>query len=223
MLADGLKPPALVVAGHQAAGRGQRGRGWFSSPASLAVSFLLPCGDRPVQRLPLLVGLVAREMIGGLVRGSAALVQVKWPNDVLIDGRKVAGILCERRDGADIIGIGINIHHEPGEIPAELEGSLIALSDIGAAIERWEVLASLAEGMRRRLLENSHEVAWTWVMREWPEHDALAGREVEVSTSGGMLVGTANGIDSNGLLRLIKPGGETVCVATGTVRAKPAA
>ena len=219
LLAGGLQPPALVVTAHQTAGRGQPGKTWFSSPASLAVSFVVPAGvHRPVQRLPLVVGLGVREVVAGIAPDLTQRVQVKWPNDVLIGGRKVAGVLCERKSGADIIGIGINIRHEPGEVPPELRGSIIALSDIGATVNRWDLLAALAEALRARLLEATSAESWEWALSQWPAHDALLGRAIEVSTPQGPLRGVANGIDSEGRLRVTLPGGDTAFVTSGSVR-----
>ena len=232
-----LQPPAAVVAGHQTAGRGQRGKGWFSSPASLAASFVVSAGMRPAHQLPLLVGLTVREVLAAVIECMespaaatsspldplelAGGVRIKWPNDLLINGRKVAGILCERRQGADIIGIGVNIRHEPGEIPAELRSVSVALADIAPAPDRWELLASLAQAMQRRVCDMPHDESWTWVLQQWPAYDALLGREVEVSMPQGSVSGTAHGIDQDGQLRLVTGAGESVIIASGTVRLKP--
>jgi BirA family biotin operon repressor/biotin-[acetyl-CoA-carboxylase] ligase len=181
----------------------------------------------------LVVGLVVRGLIADLMGGqevrqvcglsrlstgeAPGLVHVKWPNDVLIDGRKVAGILCERKQGTDIIGIGINVSHAPDEVPAELRDSIIALSDVGVSLGRWEVLATLAEMIRRRIVADPLDVSWTWVLRTWPAHDAMLGRIVEVFTPQGSIIGEAGGIDDSGRLRLVTSGG-VLSVVSGTIR-----
>src|SRR5688500_7623604 len=116
---EGAAAPAVVVAGRQTAGRGQRGRCWFSGRESLAATFILPIHpERPLPQLPILTGLAVREALAGLV-GEIGL-NVKWPNDLELHGRKVAGILCERKNGVDLVGVGINIRHDAQEVPTEL-------------------------------------------------------------------------------------------------------
>lgn len=209
-----------MLAGHQTAGRGQRGRTWFSSPRDLAVTFVIQ-PNRPVQQLPILTGLAVREALQtylGTEAEQTRPVQVKWPNDVLLWGRKLAGVLCERKSGADLLGIGVNVDHRGIAVPLAPPQPHAALNEASAEPDRWEVLAAIAQTLRRRLLETPPLAAWAWAMRTWREHDWLFEREIEVSAQQERFVGVASGIDAHGRLLVSSERGVTA-VDSGSVRA----
>ncbi|MCH2140414.1 MAG: biotin--[acetyl-CoA-carboxylase] ligase [Phycisphaerales bacterium] len=125
---------ALVVAGSQTEGRGQRGNTWFGGgDAGLAFSLVLPATTRPE---------LSREMASAIVVALGDLLprrlRVKAPNDVLLDGRKLAGVLIEQSDGNAVIGVGINVG--PIDWPQELHGQAVSLHEVGVEIDRIEVL-----------------------------------------------------------------------------------
>lgn len=218
MLAAGrMTVPAVVVAGRQAAGRGQRGRTWFSGRRSVAATFVFPeSALRPPHQLALVAGLAMRDALAELV-GEIGL-QVKWPNDVLLRGRKVAGLLCERKLGADLVGVGINLIHRAGELPHELRSAAIALADVVAPPSRLDVLAAAAARLNDRLLLESPAAAWAATLAAWPEHDTLRDRVVEAATTGGVIRGRASGIDAHGRLCLRLPSGDIRTITSATVR-----
>jgi BirA family biotin operon repressor/biotin-[acetyl-CoA-carboxylase] ligase len=203
LAAAGAPHGTLVTAGLQTAGRGRQGRSW-TAPAGRA----------------LLCSLVLRELDallalrGGLavadVAGPAA--RVKWPNDVLVDGRKVAGVLAEGRpqEGWAVLGIGINVAVEPADLPEELReraGTLArAAGDVDVVLE--ELLAALA----RRLAEPAATTA-----AELGRRDALEG--APVAWAGGE--GTAVGIDAEGRLRVRRRGGAIEALGSGEVHLLP--
>jgi BirA family transcriptional regulator, biotin operon repressor / biotin---[acetyl-CoA-carboxylase] ligase len=114
------KPFVAVTAKRQSAGRGRRGHQWYSPEGNLFLTITLPGIDT---RFTVLAGVAAREAIAGLLPGEKPLI--KWPNDILVAGRKVAGILCESRASITAVGIGVNINQTewPEEI-AQKAGSL---------------------------------------------------------------------------------------------------
>ncbi len=112
---DKSRPGLLVTARAQNAGRGRRGRPWFS-PAGENVYMTLTVAP-PEERYPIIAGVAVRAAIAGLVPDEA--VAVKWPNDIVISGRKVCGILCETRGPITAIGIGVNVNQQAW--PKELE------------------------------------------------------------------------------------------------------
>ncbi len=124
------KPFAAVTAKRQSAGRGRRGHQWYSPEGNLYLTITLPGIDT---RHTVLAGVAAREAIAGLLHGETPLI--KWPNDILVKGRKIAGILCESRASITAVGIGVNVNQT--EWPEELSskaGSLKLLSGRSYAI-----------------------------------------------------------------------------------------
>jgi BirA family biotin operon repressor/biotin-[acetyl-CoA-carboxylase] ligase len=114
--AGGLFAPAVVLAGRQTAGRGRGAHAWWSGPGCLTVTFVLPVDERMMpHQIPLLAGLAVRNAAVELT-GSGELA-LKWPNDLLFEGRKVGGLLCERMERADLIGLGLNVNVEPSTAP----------------------------------------------------------------------------------------------------------
>ncbi|MFO7572859.1 MAG: biotin--[acetyl-CoA-carboxylase] ligase [Gaiellaceae bacterium] len=169
LLDSGLPEGAVAVTEHQTAGRGRHGRAWVAPPgSSVLLSVLLrPPADRRLPELSLVAALAVAEAIDE-VAGSHS--RVKWPNDVLIDGRKVAGILAELRGAAVVVGVGVNVSQPEEELPADAPtppGSLhsttraspdraVLLSSILLRLERaydtWRDrgLAGLHEGIAAR-------------------------------------------------------------------------
>ncbi|HQG32252.1 MAG TPA: biotin--[acetyl-CoA-carboxylase] ligase [Deltaproteobacteria bacterium] len=118
------KAGLLVIASEQTSGRGRKGRPWFSPKGSNVYMTLTVGMTDP--RLSIVTGVAVREAIAGLIDG-AAPVEIKWPNDILIDGKKVCGILCESRK-ITAIGIGINVGKQSW--PPDLEGKAVSLAEI---------------------------------------------------------------------------------------------
>ena len=163
---DGAPHGTLVTADEQRAGRGRQGRTW-SAPPGQALLLSLVLRDPP-GLLPLAAALAVAE-----VAGSDALI--KWPNDVLVEGRKVAGILAEGRphEGWVVLGIGLNVALRIDALPAELHATagtlgltpadleptlerLLAALDVALALDP----AALLEAYRQRDARRGHEVAW---------------------------------------------------------------
>ena len=134
-----LPEGAIVVADHQSAGRGRLGRRWEAPPgtAILCSVLLKPPASRSAPELALVAGVAVADTIE---RETNLAVQLKWPNDVMLRRTKVAGVLAEMRDGAVILGIGLNVNQTREEVP-ERAGSLRSLT--GREWEREAVLRSL--------------------------------------------------------------------------------
>lgn len=208
-LAGAGAPGGLVVtADSQSSGRGRRGRSWFADPGSslLYSALLRPLGDRPL--LPLLVPLAvcdAAEELGDRP------CQVKWPNDVWIDERKLAGVLIEGRPDTDpaeswaVIGIGLNLDLSDARLPEELEGRVAWLGE-GASFE--QALESL-----NAALESWLEAGEQRILDEFRRRDLLVGRQLE--WDGG--AGRAAGIDERGHLLVETGDEETIALGAGEV------
>lgn len=193
------RPPlaafSVVVTTNQVEGRGRLGREWLGSPGDmLAASVVLPAGDFSTHSLtPLLVGACLRR---ALLEHGVEHAELKWPNDILVEGRKLAGILCEvRDDGAVIAGVGLNLQF-PGEPPAPLA---VALAECGVdpALVADPILASLVS-----------------LLREWGEKsagDQLSFVREAMSTLGLFVeVFLADGKSWRGIAQDITPEGHLV-------------
>jgi BirA family biotin operon repressor/biotin-[acetyl-CoA-carboxylase] ligase len=149
---------AVAVAEEQTEGRGRLGRTWTSPPGvNVLCSVLLePRVETP--RLPEL-SLVAGEACATAMRSVTALEPaIKPPNDVLLGGRKVAGILAEARDGRVVLGIGVNVNMDPAALPGDLRARATSLAaELGAQVNRVELLLTLLEA-----LEEHYEI---WLRR----------------------------------------------------------
>lgn len=150
-LLDDAAEGAVAVAEEQTEGRGRLGRSWHAQPGtSVLVSVLLepPVASERLPELTLVAGEACSEAIAA-VTGLAPTI--KHPNDVLVDGRKVAGILAEARDGRVVLGIGINVNLAADELPREtatLPGSLSLAA--GRGLRRAELLAELLLRLEQR-------------------------------------------------------------------------
>lgn len=193
----------LVTASEQSAGRGRQGRSW-SAPAGSALLMSLVLRDPP-DLLPLAAGVaVAR------VCGEDALI--KWPNDVLLRDRKVAGILAEGRpqEGWAVLGIGLNVALRVEDLPAELHGTAATLG-LGAAD------IPLVLGRLLRALEAALALDDAALLTAYRAADALRGRTI--TWSGG--TGVAAGIDGDGRLVVELPGGGRTELHAGEVHIGP--
>jgi BirA family transcriptional regulator, biotin operon repressor / biotin---[acetyl-CoA-carboxylase] ligase len=136
---------AVVATGHQTAGRGRLGRTWTDAPGTSLLFSLLLTPEVPAERLPELTVLSAEavaEAIGG---------DVKEPNDVLLNGRKVAGVLGEASEGRVVIGIGINANQAPEQLPSKTRLPATSIQiERGEPVDRAELLAAILEALERR-------------------------------------------------------------------------
>lgn len=200
-----------VVAEEQTAGRGRRGAPWHSaSGAGLWMSVVL-APEHADARLPLLVGVACAEAIEAA--DARIHVRVKWPNDLVIGPRKVAGILVERASGQVVVGVGINLEEPSGGFPATLAGHATALEIEGSRrLLRKEMAAAVLATMLERLRRPDPFRA---ALSDLAARDALVGRRVETEEAG---PGVARGVDPSGALVLERPDGTRVPVVSGHVR-----
>ena len=199
LAAAGAPHGTLVTAGHQSAGRGRQGRQWVA-PRARALLMSLVLRDPP-GLLPLLAAVAVADALG-----SAA--QIKWPNDLLVDGRKVAGILVEGRPAERwaVVGVGVNVALREDDLPDDLRGRAGTLGREPAEIET--VLTDVLAALDRRLAE-----APGATLAAWRARDALRDRPV-VSSAG---EGVARGVDDGGRLLLQRSDGAVVALDAGEV------
>lgn len=201
---DGAALPLLVLAEQQTAGRGRRGRKWVSPFAEnlyYSLALRIEGGMRQLEGLSLMVGLAVVKMLHAAGIAEAGL---KWPNDILIGGRKLGGVLLELTgDPADVchvvIGIGININMQTAE---EVDQSWTSMRlETGKAIDRNEVVKNLSKELSTHL--NVHlEKGFAVFKEEWESHHLWQGKPVTLLSGSGAIEGVVVGIDAVGALRL---------------------
>nr|WP_158602795.1 biotin--[acetyl-CoA-carboxylase] ligase [Jiangella rhizosphaerae] len=210
-----------VVAGHQSAGRGRLDRRWEAPPGTaLAMSFLLRPDGVPVTRwswLPLLAGVVVVDAVAAAAGATAVL---KWPNDVLLDGGKLSGILVERAETppgpAVVVGIGLNVAQTPEQLPA----GGASLAPYGARAD--DVLDAVASRLAARYAawrSAGGDPGTSGLAADYAAHCDTIGRDVRAELPGGeAVVGRAAGVDDAGrLLIASSAGGDPVAVGAGDV------
>jgi BirA family transcriptional regulator, biotin operon repressor / biotin---[acetyl-CoA-carboxylase] ligase len=215
LAAAGAPGGTVVTAGEQTEGRGRQGRIWTAPPgkALLYSALVRPLEPRHML-LPLAVPLAVAEAAEALAPGVEC--GLKWPNDVLVGRRKLAGILIEARplDGWAVVGVGLNLTITPAEFPEELRATATSLTIEGCREKsRIARLTSTAAGALGERLGRWLAAGEAEVLAAWRERDALLGREV--AWEGGS--GVADGIDDRGYLVVVTAGGERVTVGGGEV------
>lgn len=198
-----LFAPAVVLTGHQTAGRGRGTNTWWSAGGSLTVTFVLPLDPQIApHQLPLIAGLAVRNAAAELTQSDE--IALKWPNDLLFHFRKLGGLLCERVLKADLIGLGLNVNLDPAGAPLVLRGKITSLRQIlGTALDMTTVLTTAA-GHLRLTLARAADHPISALLREYDAHHALTGRQVSVITAEDErpVAGRCEGLDSIGRLLL---------------------
>ena len=217
VLRDGDFPHgAVCVAEHQTAGRGRSGRRWDDAPAkTLLFSVLLrPPVDAALPQLSLVAGLAVAAAIEGET-GAPALL--KWPNDVLVEGSKVAGILLEASAGVVVCGIGINVNQEKDDLPVATRLPATSLRIVlGCPFDRGRVLAALLAELERRYADWAAG-GLAGLAAELEGRNAMRGRRVRVAGR----AGTAGAIAADGRLTIVLDRGDSVLVESGEVELWP--
>lgn len=210
--AEGL----VLVAEEQTAGRGRLGRTWSAPPgAALTFSVLLRPAGVPPSRLgwlPLLTGVA----VVTAVREQAGVpARLKWPNDVLVGERKLAGILAEAHGDAVVVGVGLNVALHQDELPVPAATSL--LIEDAKSTDRAALLAAILTGLARRYQAWRADPDGADLREDYLRWCATLGREVRVELPGGaVLTGTAEDVDDAGRL-VVRAPGNLVAVGAGDV------
>jgi BirA family biotin operon repressor/biotin-[acetyl-CoA-carboxylase] ligase len=218
----------VVTAAEQSEGRGRQGRTWTAPPnKALLYSAVLRPLEEHHTLLPLAVPLAVSEAAEELQPGIEC--SVKWPNDVLVEGRKLAGILIEARpqDGWAVIGVGLNLTISRDEFPPELKDRATSIFNPDRRVRGRKSAGQqrggsgglpppdplTAAGVLSRHLDRWVKAAPGDVLEAWRGRDALRGREI--AWDGGS--GIADGVDDRGYLVVVTPSGDRIAVGAGEV------
>lgn len=223
-LAAGAADGTVVVTDAQPGGRGRAGRVWHLAPGKgLALSLVLHqgCDRRQAGTLPLVAGLALALALDRLGVRTA----LKWPNDLLVGVRKLAGVLCESRRsalGADIavIGVGVNVSQQPDDFPAALEGAATSLAMEGCRTTREAVAAAFLNALEPLWVEHQ-EGGRDAVLEAWRRRAGYWGQRVTVRTPQGPLSGVARDLSPDGGLVLRLESGHDVVALAGDFEVGP--
>jgi BirA family biotin operon repressor/biotin-[acetyl-CoA-carboxylase] ligase len=203
--------PALIIAGHQTAGRGRLGRQWLSSQgSSVLMSLMYPtsAGVPSHEGLSMIAGVAVADAVSwGFTRDFP--IRLKWPNDIVVDGKKLAGILVETVDGGAVIGVGVNVLATATEGPfSDISTSLEAL---GKPIDRLLVIQRIV----LRLLESLRSTHLASVLEQWRDY-ALLGQTQTFENNGQRITGEVLDLDPEHGLIVRRDTGEIVTLPAAT-------
>jgi BirA family biotin operon repressor/biotin-[acetyl-CoA-carboxylase] ligase len=200
-------PGDVIVAARQTAGRGRLGRPW-SDTADRGIAVTIVLHQAPVEPPALAVAVAV-----GVARAAEQLlhapVGIKWPNDIVVARRKLAGILIEHADGLAHIGIGLNVAQL--DWPLELAERAVSLAQLGTTVDRLEVLAHLLPAV-----DGAIDLDADALRREWARRDALRGAAATIRHNGRLVRGTVVEIDPLRWLKLRTGHGDITLPAATT-------
>jgi BirA family biotin operon repressor/biotin-[acetyl-CoA-carboxylase] ligase len=209
--AESASPPEsghVIIAEHQSAGRGQRGRVWSAPPGSALLFSVLLEPPSELSAPAFLTGWAAIAAAWTL-RSLGLPAVIKWPNDLLVEDRKIAGILVERRQ-ATVVGMGLNVSIQPHEFPSDVRIPATSVEiELGRPIDRSDLFNQILDQLDHifaEALERGLEPIW----RQWTElSQDLVGRPVRVTLSAGELTGELIDLRPDRGARLLLPSGLT--------------
>jgi BirA family biotin operon repressor/biotin-[acetyl-CoA-carboxylase] ligase len=216
---QGQQGPLWITAESQSAGRGRRARKWVSVPGNLHASLLLtdPGPAEHWPQLSFVAALAVHDAVVEVAPEIRPMLELKWPNDLLLSGAKFAGILIEgegsEEEGAVAIGIGVNCTAHP----AEAAYPATDLAAGGAHVSAAALFGALSVKMPGRLAQWNLGSGFATIRADWLARAAGLGENIRVGLADRELAGRFEGLDDDGCLVLIAPDGGKVVVAAGDV------
>jgi BirA family transcriptional regulator, biotin operon repressor / biotin---[acetyl-CoA-carboxylase] ligase len=222
MAAAGAPEGTLIIAEEQTAGRGRRGRTWFSPPgAGIYMSLIIRPAILP-QEAPRFA-LLAVAAVAAAVRETTFLTpRIKWPNDILLNGRKLGGILTEVSMEMDkveylIIGLGLNVSLAREAFPPELRETGTSIrAELGRSLHRLPLVRGILESLERTY-EEYQTHGFASIRKRWQDFTDMIGRTVTVDTLGRRLTGEVMDFDEDGYLVVREHNGGPVRIFSGDV------
>jgi BirA family biotin operon repressor/biotin-[acetyl-CoA-carboxylase] ligase len=217
---DGERGPLWVTARRQTMGRGRRGRAWTSEPGNLYASLLLtdPSPAEYAAQLSFVAALALHDAIAATAPSIAPRLALKWPNDMLVDGAKVGGILVEGESGGAglltvVIGVGVNCSTHPPETSYPATN----LARAGAPVASHDLFSTLSRTMLERLAQWNHGKGFERTRSDWLARATGIGAATRVVLPERELVGTFETLDPAGRLILRLADASTTAIAAGDV------
>jgi BirA family biotin operon repressor/biotin-[acetyl-CoA-carboxylase] ligase len=205
----------VIIAGEQIGGRGRLKRAWFTPPGNVALSIIL---HPELDVLPYLIMVASLAVAGAIETLTGLKTQIKWPNDVLVAGKKVCGILVEsgvRKGEAAfaVVGIGINVRLRPGEIE-DIAATATSLENEGVGVSPLQLVRAVLEEFERLYLILP---AGALILADWRRRLVTLGRKVAARSGESVIEGVAEDVDGSGALLIRRPDGSLARVIAGDV------
>lgn len=204
LASQGLPGGVAVLAEAQEKGKGRLGRSWFS-PAGVNLYFsLLLRPYQPAREFPLFSLATAVALVDAIGKATGLTPQIKWPNDIVLDEKKIAGILLESESGGEqapplVVGVGVNVNLDPADFPADLQKGAASLkAALGRPVDRSDLLIEIFSALVQQyaLLETRKDLLFQSVR----ERCRTLGKRVRVETARQQFEGWAEGVEEDGAL-----------------------
>jgi BirA family biotin operon repressor/biotin-[acetyl-CoA-carboxylase] ligase len=217
---DGAPEGSLVLSEAQTKGRGRKGRTWFSPPeGGIYISLILRPTISPAEA-PKFTLLTAVAIAEALISMTSLNIQIKWPNDILVDGKKMAGILTEMNSEMDevnyiVVGLGLNVNTP--KFPDEIQGiATSVLIETGKVFPRAKLIQEYL-ARYEAYYDIYKKIGFDSIIDRWKDLSEIIGKKVEVEVIGNQFVGEALDIDSDGALILKDDQGDEHRIISGDI------
>ncbi|HAJ32681.1 MAG TPA: biotin--[acetyl-CoA-carboxylase] ligase [Candidatus Atribacteria bacterium] len=219
--AEGINEGTLIIAERQSAGKGRLGREWFSPVGGIWLSIIL-YPQLPPSYIPRITLMTAVAVVKAIKMCTQIRPQIKWPNDILINEKKVCGILTEMSAELDIInwlvvGIGINVNIDHRKFPEDIQENTISLKEVlGKEVLRVKLGQTFLQEFEK-YYESLKRREFSSILKEWKLYSYTLGRKIRVDMGERIITGEAVNINEEGVLILKKEDGELVEIISGTI------
>jgi len=219
--AEGMSEGTLIIAERQSAGKGRLGRKWFSPAGGIWLSIILYPQLSPsyISRITLMTAVAT---VKALENYTLIKPKIKWPNDILINEKKVSGILTEISAELDIInwlvvGIGINVNIDHREFPEDIQENTISLKEaLGKEVLRVKLAQTFLQEFEK-YYDKLKRKEFPSILREWKLYSHTLGKKIRVDMGERIITGEAIDINEEGALILKKEDGELIKIISGTI------
>ena len=219
--AEGINEGTIIIAERQSAGKGRLGRRWFSPVGGIWLSIILYPQLSP-SYIPRITLMTAVAIVKAIERCAQIKAQIKWPNDILINEKKVCGILTEMSAELDminwvVVGIGINVNVDHREFPEDIQEKIISLQEfLGKEISRVRLAQILLEEFEK-YYERLKRREFSSILKEWKLYSHTLGRKIKINMGEKVVSGEAINVNEEGALILKKEDGELLEIISGTI------
>ncbi|MEA3453544.1 MAG: biotin--[acetyl-CoA-carboxylase] ligase [Candidatus Caldatribacteriota bacterium] len=219
--AEGINEGTLIITERQSAGKGRLGRKWFSPTGGIWLSIIL-YPQLPPSYIPRITLMTAVAAVKAIKICTQIKSQIKWPNDILINKKKVCGILTEMSAELDIInwvvvGIGINVNIDYQKFPEDIQANTISLKEVsGKEVLRVKLVQTFLQEFEKYYNKLKRK-EFSSILEEWKLYSHTLGRKIRIDIGERIIIGEAININEEGALVLKKEDGERVEIISGTI------